>query len=454
MAISDGAIYPQRRFYLRLAVIVLGGILAVELLNTARILATPSGNRLFPNAYVSKGVWSAYSLIRMPDATSADFRDVLGASEQLMQGDLTLYEDFDPNSVFNLVYPPTAALEMLPVGLIARWGDKALATQCFDILSRVSVLVLVLVTLWFLREVIAGTRDYVLAILVILAFFPIRWGLFCVNVQSVMNTFLAGAILAYACRRRTLSGVLIGLAVCLKPHVVGLVAFALIRKEWKVAIAASITGMSLILITLLMAGIEPWQTYFDNVLPTVSAGYACHGNQTLPALARRWVGDSYALKLTPISPGLRIFSVTAAIVTLVLAILPRTSKSQPSQQPIPNDLSAGPNTSALPATVVYRAGDMGIAVLLLMLGSPIAWDHHYGWSVVLYANALAVGRIMRVPLLFYALLAVSYILLATDWIPVGEGRPGLFSLLDSSKVFAVIILMGLTWHSCLRLRRT
>ncbi len=448
---SSAILAPHRRRIGYFALVALAGIAVVETLNSARILATPMARRPFPQGYVSMGVWSAYALVRPLHATSTDIAPALRASNRTAQRDDRLYAEFSRVGAANFLYPPTAAVELLPFGWMLGWAGMARTTQLMDLLGRLSALVLLLLTLWCLRGFLCRRWEWMLAILVFAAFCPIRWALLCVQVQSFINVFLAGAMLAYAHRRGTLAGVLIGLAGGLKPYLAPLVLFAIARRQWKMALSAVATGVGLILISLWLVGTGPWRTYLTGVLPVMSAGYATQGNQTFNALARRWRGDSYAFELSPATPGVTVFTRCAAAVLVVVSLMPRSLRGSTcvnASTALRQEHACGVE---LPGEVLYRSADMGIALLALTMGSPIAWDHYYGWTVVLFCVCFAAGRVVPIPSRVFVLLGVCYALLGTCWVPMGAGHPGLFSLLDSKMLFASMALLAAAWYVCRRL---
>jgi alpha-1,2-mannosyltransferase len=444
------ALTSQRRRVARLALLAAAGIAAVEVVHTVRILMAPVEQRRFPHGYVSKGIWAAYAYIRPLDRTSSDISPPLAAAERALRRDPQLYTEFNQTGLC-FIYPPTAAIELLPFGWVAGRAGMPRAVQLMDLLGRICALVTVLIALWFMRWALRGPRDWLVALVILLAFFPIRWALFCVNAQTLISLFLAGAILAYVYSRGTLCGVLLGLATCLKPYLAPLVLFALARREWKVAAAAVVTGSALILTGLLLLGFAPWEAYLRDVLPAASAGYAKWGNQSFLGLARRWAGDAQVWQLVPTSPGVTYFGWCAAAVSLVLAVLPRGYGLATATKKAPDGSTSSAEARSVPPALLFRGGDIGIAVLLATMASPIAWDHYYGWAVVLFCICLAAGRSLQAPLVFYVLLGVSYVLLATDWRPVAAGCPGPVSLLDSPKLLAAVLLLGITWHACRRL---
>lgn len=427
------------------ALLVCAGIAAVEAVHTVRILTTSAAPRHFPQDYVSKGVWAAYAYIRPLDATSDDIEPTLGAAAKMLHGDPALYASFEHKGL-GFIYPPSAPVVLLPV----TWAtNEALphGVRMVDLLGRACTCAIVLIALYFLRGQVRGLRTWNLVLVMLLAFFPLRWALCCVNAQTLISFCLAGAVMAYARSNGVLCGVLIGLAACMKPCTFPVLLFAVVRGEWRVVIAALVTAGLLVATSVLLVGADPWVTYGRDVFPLVSGGYTFWGNQSAHALARRWVGDPQIWEFTVPSASVTYFSACAFVVLLACASWPRGRSAAAGWHADPP-----PQGGRLVSNLdLFRAGDLGIALTLLTMASPIAWDHYYGWTIVLFCVCLAAGPRLAASRVYFVLLGVSYVALATNWIPLTSGRSGPITLLDSPKLFAAALLSGITWHACRRL---
>lgn len=436
----------SRQLLGRFAACVLGGILALELFNSARMLATPIPNRRFPEQYVTKGIWSPYGLIRLPRDKAWDFSGPLLASGRALRHNPNLYEEFTGEG-YAFIYPPTGAVLFLPFAWIAEKYSDSASILCFDLLCRTVSLCIALAVLLPLRKALQHWRDWLLGMLLIMAFFPIRWAVCCLNAQVLINAALVGAILAYACSHRVLLGVLLGLVCAVKPYLVVLVLFVIARREWRGAIIAVLTLGSVVLGSLLMVGTQPWKTYIHDLLPLMCNGYAAHGNQTLLAAIRRWYGDPTAANLIPLSSVEQVLGWMLSAVMIVVSVAPRPNGSwmrrATATQGRPSFSDA--NRSA---ELLYRAGDISIAAFASLLASPTAWDHHYGWAVVVFCVYLLAARQLCVPSRYHVLVGACYVLMGTDWVPVSANRPGLLSLLDSPKVAAAVALSAVLWYLC------
>jgi hypothetical protein len=414
-----------------IAGLLLAGVCTVEAVNTMRMWSGSQEHPQFPQDYLSRGIYSAYALVRPLDATSTDFAPSVRAAQALLAGNQHLYAEFDEHRS-SFIYPPSAALLLAPFGWVGNAFGEGAATRAMDALGRLCVALLVVIACVVLRPHIRGWPDWGAVVVALLAFYPSRWALVCVQAQLLVNLVLAAALLAYGRGWRGSCGVLLGLASVLKPHFALLSVFGLLRREWLVTFACIGTVGVAAGVTVAILGWEPWTTYVERVVPPMSQGYAMEANQSLLGLLRRWVGDDPSFTVTPISPSVRVLGLVGSAALLIAAVVPRGRRAQPP-------VSDG-------TRMRMRSVDLGVAALAIMLASPIAWEHHFGWTIVLFAACYGLverhGRAIRI------VLGVSYVILGTSWYAVARGQPGPVSLLNSLPVFAALALLSSAWWLC------
>lgn len=408
---------------------------ATEFVNSAREFASAAPPRRFPHNYVSKGIWTGYAWGRPPHCRSGDFGPPLLAASRIWQGDAALYAEFD-GAGCDYVYPPTAAVVLLPFVPFLRDGDPGRAIQLMDVLNRLAALVLLILTLGVLRSAGWGWGQLLLWTLLVLMYFPLRWAVFCVNVQGQNNVLLALAAVAYAGRRFGWCGLALGLAICLKPHYSLLIVFFWLRGARRPAVASMAVVGAFAAISLVAVGPSPWVAYTTDVMPLMSEGYATWGNQTLPAAARRWFGDRHEMVLTPMEPTTRIISLGLSITAVVAACWPRWTTAAKALVQGGWEMERERH---------LRLVDFGLAALLITLASPIAWDHHYGWTPILFAGSLALAARVSLPRAWFWVMGIAFALFAADWVPVAASRGGWVSLLDSTDVLAALLLAACAW---------
>lgn len=420
-------------------IVILLSMVIIELTNSVRLFTESSSPRKFPYDYVSKGIRTIYTYVRPLKPDGVDIVLPLKAVVEVTQPEPDPYKYFQLEGA-PFVYPPTALVELLPFRLFYSPEDVSAGARFADLIGRLCVLATIAVTLWFLRGIRRGWIQWFLISLTLVAAFPLRWMLACVNVQSIITLFLVGAIIAYARFRNLLAGVLVGLAICLKPYLAILMLFAAIRREWRFFTGAAVCTCILIFGSLILMGFSPWQTYLTEIFPKMSMGYAFFANQSINGIVHRWLGHSgIGCVLGPPSFVVSIFSMAAAVIFIALALYPRsTIRHKNSDQIVP---------TAWSNDMLLRATDIGIALMAVTLSSPTVWEHYFSWSIVLFSICLVINRSVKLPGWFLGLLSCSYILLGTYIKPV-EARfasAGPLSLINSPLFIGALLLLVTAW---------
>ena len=442
--------HAKLRFW---AFVIMGAMLCIELINAVRIWTDRVSPRVFPYNYVSKGIWSFGAFVRPLDSDSGDFFPPLNVTYNMLHGNPDLYCDFKLEGCI-FPYPPTATTELVGFAYLARPPDFSTAFKLADLIGRLCMFGTIAIAAWFLSPIVGNKRHWVLVILILAAFFPIRWCLMCVNVQSFITFFLAVLILAYAKSRNFLAGIMLALAACLKPYLALLLLFAAFRKQCKFIVGAVVTAGILILASIIVVGISPWQTYLFDVLPVLSRGYGYYPNHSINGIAHRWLGHSTEIVVGPKSIIVSIATWMSAIVFIGLSVCPRPIKRLQHHQNIP--MPSEPTNQRLLAVqhdVLFRAIDVAIALLAVTLASPIVWDHYYALCIVLFSVCLAINNSTVLNSRFLGVLAGSYILLGTYFLTVKTAVSGPLTLINATHFFGAILLLGSAWYAQTHLQR-
>ena len=446
----------QHQYYIRslkyaviLIVLAMG---AVEFANSIRLWTDPYNEKSFPYNYVSQGIYSFGGYIRPPDNFNVDIAPILKASVRMLQGDVNQYRDFQIAGPNNF-YPPSAAFLFTPFGLIvnACAGDLSLATQTIDILWRLCVLIILILAVWLMRPLISTRKQAAVAFLMFACFYPMRWMLVCLQAQSLVTLLLVFAIITYARGVTLKSGILIGIAACIKPHFALIIFFAVFRKEWRFLFGMFLSSSCVLLGSLFMTGFSPWLTYLTEVIPTISRGYAFYPNQSLNGIVHRWLGHNVKYAFSPMTTAISISNTVAAFVFSLAAVCPRFFKIKKTQR-CGEDVSL--SSSVIHTKTVLRALDLGIAILCFVMAAPIVWEHHFAWTVVLFALCLQCGQTVRYSGVFISGLALSYFLLGTFFMPVKQASSGITSLINAPIFFGALLLISLLWYCMVRIEKT
>jgi hypothetical protein len=260
-----------------------------------------------------------------------------------------------------------------------------------------------------------------------LTFYPVMKACTLGQIQVWLNSIFAVALLAWMLGRKAISGVLIGLICLLKPHFGIFLIWALVRREWPFIIAFGATvgvGLAASVFTF------GWANHFDylRVLSYLGErGEAYYPNQSVNGLLNRLmsVGDPQHYnnlkfeieKFAPFNRWVYGATVVSSSAILLAAIAWRDRAED-------------------------RVADFCRMAASLTIASPIAWEHHYGIFLPIYAVMLPMvihdrGRIFW--------LIVSYILVS-NFFPITNLLASTYwNLAQSYLFFGAIILLVLLY---------
>jgi alpha-1,2-mannosyltransferase len=268
-----------------------------------------------------------------------------------------------------------------------------------------------------------------------LTFYPLIKGYTLGQIQVWVDALFAAVVWAWSRGWKATAGTALGLACLIKPPLAPVAVWAVARREWRVAagvIATCAVGLAASIATY---GIASHLTY-PRVLAFIAArGEAYHPNQSFNGLLNRWFrnGDSLVFQdyeFSPPHPFVSAGTTVAAIVLLALAFV-------------------------LPAFCRRRDWrfDLPIIALTATMVSPIAWEHHYGIVLPLFAvlvpaslEVSACGRWTA------ALLAVSFVLTAQFLAPVQYVAATALNPLQSYLLFGALLLLGVAYAGAIRER--
>ena len=200
------------------------------------------------------------------------------------------------------------------------------------------------------------------------------------QIQTALTLLAALALLAWQRDKPIAAGVLIALCACVKPQWAFFIVWALVRREWKFAIAATATAGLFFVIALALYG-------FDNMfgyLPVLSF-LSRHGesyfiNQSVNGLMHRLLFNGPNLEgqgsiwsgtdIPPYHALVHVATLVSSAALLGLAMFWRMAKRP---------------------TLI----DMALVMLSLTIASPVAWEHHYGVLLPIFAVMLPAALRLR-----------------------------------------------------------
>lgn len=341
-------------------------------------------------------------------------------------------------------YPPSSLIlfDFLPrsmTGLVDGHVGTPLL-RIFSWLSVAAVLLTVIASALILEICLkrfsvvqpAGSGGMALRVMLSLAlgltYYPLLKGHEIGQIQVFLNAFVAFAVLMKLLEREVFSGVLFGICCLVKPQYGVILVWSLLRRNWRLALG--FTGILLAGITVSIARFG-WDDHFTylNVLSEISRlGEAYWPNQSVNGLLNRLRESATptrfsASRFAPYHPVVHMATLFSSIVILTLALWHR-----------------GRNRRA-----EGNSFDLMVALVAASLASPIAWEHHYGAFLPVFAIALP-GLIHFRPLgrATAPLFLLSYVLMAEVML-----RPELIfrnrwaGLAGSHLFFGVLILFAI-----------
>jgi len=259
-----------------------------------------------------------------------------------------------------------------------------------------------------------------------LTFYPVVKAFTLGQVQVWVNGAFALALLCWVTGRKAGSGVLIGIICLIKPHYGLFLLWAGLRREWRfVAACAAAIGAGL----AASIAVFGWANHIDylRVLSFLSErGESYYPNQSVNGLLNRLMSIAEPNlynnvvwregHFPPFTPWIYYATMASSLVILIAALARR-----------------------------QRAGDSGrvldfcTMIVSLTIASPIAWEHHYGVLLPVFALLLSAAWPDARRL---AWLAASYVLVA-NFVPAANLlAPGIFNMAQSHLLAGALILLA------------
>jgi alpha-1,2-mannosyltransferase len=364
-----------------------------------------------------------------------------------VSGNERIYSELLIKQTRKYLYPPSALLIPKSIEDLHIPQDPFYAASTVFFLF-VTVLASAGVALWALRAY-GGIRPQwweralivLLAGLLALTFYPIVLGAVLGQLQVWLNALFAVSLLCYVTGRRISAGAALGLMALGKPQYALFLLWGLLRRDKRLVfgmLAAAAVGLGASIATF---GLAMHLDYLRGLRFLSSHGESFHANQCVYGLLGRlygvtqpdlfnnldWIWNVYP----PFRATLYAATLVSSIAFIALALL--KGRAEP----------------ALESTTGYC--QMALATTL---AAPIAWVHHYGillpifallWPLLWFDERFRHASRWRAAIVVCYILASSYISgvnnLAATW----------FNVLQSYLFFAVVTVFALLMY--LRMRK-
>ncbi|MEV6278544.1 glycosyltransferase 87 family protein [Nocardia sp. NPDC051832] len=273
------------------------------------------------------------------------------------------------------IYPPFAALVLGPFALLP-WDPAAFLFFVSSVAALAVTLYLVARRIWPARDQLR-TALYATACAVPLAMVlePVWATLNFGQVNLLLMALVAADVLARKPKWRR--GMLIGLAAAIKLTPAAFVLYFLVKKDYKSALTAAVTGAVATLLSFAIlpkASVEYWFHGMGNV--SGLSGSSFHTNQSIQAVLARFGIEK---------PLFTILWLAISALLLVLVVV------------------------AMRRTLDFPPLALAINAVFTLLVSPISWSHH--WVMIAPALFAMFGYALRFPwprrLRWFAVTAIT-----------------------------------------------
>jgi alpha-1,2-mannosyltransferase len=210
------------------------------------------------------------------------------------------------------------------------------------------------------------------------------------------------ALIAWTLGRRGAAGVLIGVACAIKPQLGLLLVWALLWREWRFAVGVMTGVVPLVAISVGLYGLHNHLEYLSVLSFLSRHGESFFPNNSVNGILNWYLSGEDSLRwhsnaFPPYNPIVYAGTMAASLAFLALIVAP----------PL---LARGRRADL---------SDLGAAAICTVVASPVAWEHHYGILLPIFAVALkqTLGIADRSrKLVALSLLTLSWALVA-DFIP-------------------------------------
>lgn len=312
-----------------------------------------------------------FSLKRITDRPYNDSYGPIYKAIQVDWGNQNIYEEVFFKQKCRFQYPPTSLVFFVPFRNL-EYADfdfifNSFLNRMAGILIYCFIFFLIAKTT-FQSKISTLNNVFRLISLFVLAFFfyPIWSNFHLGNIQAWLNLFLILGIYFYINKKENITGILLAICTLFKPFYGFILIWMIVRKKWNIAKYFLITFSIFTLISLWIFGLENHLSYLDVASQLSKTGEVFHKNQSVNGLMNRFFFTDGNLFWTPKSfppyhPTVYWTTTISSLLILILAlIIPIFTK------------------------VKNRFLDFLIVLVSTSIASPIAWQHHFGFWLIIY----------------------------------------------------------------------
>jgi hypothetical protein len=250
-------------------------------------------------------------------------------------------------------------------------------------------------------------------------FYPIVRAHILGQIQIYIDGLIAAALLAYMSGWRALAGACIGVCCLIKPQYGLILLWGVLRRDWRFSTGLIVVAGTGFTASLLRYGLANHLQYLKVLSYISQHGEAYWPNQSVNGLLNRLLDNGDALhfdrySFPPYHPVVYFGTLLSSLAIMATALWPTRGRA-------PDAL------------------DLGVALLGATLAAPVAWEHHYG--ILLPIFALAAPKIHS-PWLLASYLMAANALLRPSWLLGGPVRELFASHLFFGALLLFVILVS------------
>ena len=341
----------------------------------------------------------------------------------------SIYEEVFFRRGMKFQYPPSALL-----------FTSRLERPALHLLSWLAVWVTIIVSVYLFDRGLrgsgydpSGAMDAVLRVLIAAAlaatFYPLVKAYSLGQIQVWIDALFAVLVASWA-RRPAVSGVCLGLMCLIKPQFALIGCWAVVRRQWRFAAVSAAVVLAGLFVSIASYGLQSHLDY-PRVLTFISErGETFYANQSFNGLLNRLAfnGPNLEWQETSFPPPHRLVQAGTTLAALALIAAAWLGPRRESRGSV---------------------FDLAIISLTATAVSPVAWEHHYGILLPLFA-ATAGGTLRRKPLGTYtaAALMLAFVLTGQFFQPLQWFAATPFNVLQSYVLFGALLLLALWYLAC------
>ncbi len=259
------------------------------------------------------------------------------------------------------------------------------------------------------------------------AFYPLAQSYVLGQIQTSITLLTALALLAWQRGRKETAALCIGICCAVKPQWAMLLLWGALRREWTLAAVGAATFAGLALAAGVLYGFNHWIDYLSVLSFISQRGEGYYPNQSVNGLMNRLLFNGTNVTWLETWPDFHpvVYAATVGAAVLILG-------------------------AALTYRIREQAGvrDLALIILSMTMASPIAWEHHYGVLLPIFALLAPIALSER-PFGQYsgAYLVIAFVVASQRLDLTNRLANTRFNVLQSYLFFAAAMVLVLLYRS-------